>query len=494
MRVLARERWARALLALPLLCLGITNVGVAEEPKAALAPLVTTAAADPAIPVTAVVTTPAPAPPDTTKAEWKPDTGDTAWVLVSTGLVLLMTPGLAFFYAGMVRRKNALGTMMQSWILMGLISIEWVVLGYSMAFADGTHYVGGLRFALLPWDQFKAADPLGYAPTIPHPVFMSYQMMFAIITPALIFGAVADRMKFKAMLIFSLLWAILVYNPLAHMVWGSGGLLRGVFENGQACKDGSTGMFPAMDFAGGTVVHISSGVAALVCCLVLGPRFRYAKEAMPPHSMVLAVIGAGLLWVGWFGFNGGSALGANGLAATALTATHLAAAAATLSWVFIEWLHRGKPSVLGAISGAVAGLVVITPAAGFVEPITGVWMGLLAGAACYTAVGFVKSRFGYDDSLDAFGVHGVGGVTGALLTGVFATTAVNAAGTNGLLHGNPGQMLNQAIAAGVTIALSAIGSYLILKLVDATVGLRVDQEDEIQGLDLTQHGEVAYNL
>jgi len=424
---------------------------------------------------------------------WKPDSGDTAWMLVSTGLVLLMTPGLAFFYAGMVRRKNALGTMMQSWILMGLVSVEWALVGYSLAFSNWLPFIGDLKFALLPWDQFKANDPHGYASTIPHLVFMGYQMMFAIITPALIFGSVADRMKFKAMLLFSLLWALVVYNPLAHMVWGSGGFLRGIFDNGQAVPR-ETGSFPALDFAGGTVVHISSGVSALVCCLVLGKRFNYNKEPMPPHSLVLSTIGAGLLWVGWFGFNGGSALAANGLAASALTATHLAAASATLCWAVIEWLHRGKPSVLGAISGAVAGLVVITPAAGFVEPITGIWMGLAAGAACYTAVGFVKARFGYDDSLDVFGVHGVGGVTGALLTGVFATTAVNSAGANGLLRGNPGQVLNQAVAVGITIALSAVGSLLILKVVDVAVGLRIDQEDEIQGLDVTQHGEVAYNM
>ena len=425
-------------------------------------------------------------------ANWKPDTGDTAWMLVSTALVLLMTPGLAFFYAGMVRRKNVLGTMMQSWILMGLVSVEWAVIGYSMAFDKGSSCLGGLSFALLPWEQFKAADPHGYAPTVPHSIFMSYQMMFAVITPALIFGAVADRMKFKAMLLFSLLWALVVYNPLAHMVWGSGGLLRGIWDNGAA--NAGTGRFPAMDFAGGTVVHISSGISALVCCLVLGKRLNYNKEAMPPHNLALSTIGAGLLWVGWFGFNGGSALASNGLAATALTATHLAAATATLAWVFIEWAHRGKPSVLGAISGAVAGLVVITPAAGFVEPITGVWLGIAAGAACYTSVGIMKAKFGYDDSLDAFGVHGVGGTTGALLTGVFATAVVNPAGANGLLHGNPGQLLNQAIAVAITIVLASAGSFAILKIVDATVGLRINKDDEIQGLDLSEHGEVAYNM
>jgi len=436
--------------------------------------------------------------PAATAATWAPNTGDTAWMLVSTGLVLLMTPGLAMFYGGMVRRKNVLGTMMQSWVLMGLISIEWAVFGYSMAFDRGNPFFGNLNFAMLPWDRFSGQTAFGYADTIPHLVFMGYQMMFAVITPALIFGAVADRMKFKAMVLFSLLWAACVYNPLAHMVWGSGGFLRGVFDNGKlitgAAADGASGVFPALDFAGGTVVHVSSGVSALVCCLVLGKRLNYNREAMPPHSMVLSTIGAGLLWFGWFGFNGGSALGSSGLAASALTATHLAAAAATLSWVFIEWLHRGRPSVLGGISGAVAGLVVITPAAGFVYPITGLWMGLIAGAVCYLSCAVLKAKLGYDDSLDAFGVHGVGGMTGALLTGVFATTAVNAAGANGLMSGNPGQILNQAVAVLVTIALAGGGSFILLKVVDALVGLRISHDEELEGLDLSQHGEVGYNF
>ena len=426
---------------------------------------------------------------------WSPNSGDTAWMLVSTGLVLLMTPGLAFFYAGMVRRKNVLGTMMQSWILMGLISLEWAIIGYSMAFDkgfNGSAICGGLNFALLPWEKMNGKDPFGYASTIPHMVFMSYQMMFAVITPALIFGAVADRMKFKAVVVFSLLWAVLIYNPLAHMIWGSGGLLRGVFENGQVCAD--TGRFPALDFAGGTVVHISSGVSALVACLVLGKRMNYNKEPMQPHSMVLSTIGAGLLWFGWFGFNGGSALTSGSLAGSALAATHLAAAAAGLSWVMCECLHRGHPSMLGGISGAVAGLVVITPAAGFVTPITGIWMGLIGGAVCYLSCSKVKNMFGYDDSLDAFGVHGVGGITGAILTGVFATTAVNSSGANGLLHGNPGQVVNQCIAVAVTITVAALGTLVLLKVVDLTVGLRVSIEDEMEGLDLTQHGETAYNL
>lgn len=440
---------------------------------------------------TAIATPPAAPSAEPPKPEWKPDTGDTAWLLVSIGLVLLMTPGLAFFYGGMVRRKNVLGTMMQSWILMGLISIEWVFIGYSLAFDKGSQFLGGTGFAMLPWDKFKANDPYGYAATIPHLVFMSYQMMFAIITPALIFGAVADRMKFKAVLVFSLLWALVIYNPLAHMVWGEGGMLRGIFTDGKAPD---TSLFPALDFAGGTVVHISSGISALVCCLVMGKRHKYNQEPMPPHSMVLSTIGAGLLWFGWFGFNGGSALGSNGLAASALTATHLAAAAATLSWVFVEWAHRGHPSVLGGISGAVAGLVVITPAAGFVEPISGVWMGLIAGAVCYTSCAIVKAKLGYDDSLDAFGVHGVGGITGALLTGIFATTAVNSFGANGLLQGNGKQMVNQLVAVLITIGLSAVGTFILLKIVDALVGLRVTQDQEMEGLDVTQHGEVGYNM
>ncbi len=428
-------------------------------------------------------------------AEEKPwlDTGDTAWMLVSIAFVLLMTPGLAMFYGGMVRRKNVLGTMMQSWILMGMISVEWAVIGYSVAFDQGSPICGGLKYALLPWAEFSGRTPNGYADTIPHLVFMLYQMMFAIITPALIFGAVADRMKFKAMLLFSLLWALLIYNPLAHMVWGSGGLLHGVF----AAVDGSAekgALFPAMDFAGGTVVHISSGIAALVACLVMGKRRNYGKEQMAPHSMVLSVIGAGLLWMGWFGFNGGSALGANTLAATALVSTHLAAAAATLAWVGAEWLHRGHPSMLGGISGAVAGLVVITPAAGFVTPASALAMGVLAGGICYCAVAIVKEKFGYDDSLDAFGVHGVGGITGAILTGVFCTHAVNSAGGNGLLAGNPGQVVNQLMAVLVTVVLSGTGTFVLLKIVDATVGLRVGQDEEQEGLDLTQHGETGYNM
>ncbi len=424
---------------------------------------------------------------------WKPDAGDTAWVLVSTAFVLVMTPGLALFYGGMVRRKNVLGTMMQSWILMGVVSLEWALIGYSIAFDKGNACFGGMKFAGLPWSQFNGQTPYGYADTIPHLVFMAYQMMFAIITPALIFGAVADRMKFKAMLLFSTLWVLIVYNPLAHMVWGSGGLLHGVFDEKTGAADPSA-MFPALDFAGGTVVHISSGVAALVACLVLGKRHNYLKEQMPPHSLVLSVIGAGLLWMGWFGFNGGSALGANTLAASALVATHLAAAAATLAWVGAEWAHRGHPSMLGGISGAVAGLVVITPAAGFVTPGSAIIMGILAGPICYGAVAFVKAKLNYDDSLDAFGVHGVGGITGAILTGVFCTRDVNSAGANGLLAGNAHQVANQFMAVVITVVLSAVATFVILKIVDALVGLRITVDEEQEGLDLTQHGETGYNM
>jgi Amt family ammonium transporter len=414
-------------------------------------------------------------------------------MLVSTAFVLVMTPGLALFYGGMTRRKNVLGTMMQSWILMGLVSVQWALIGYSLAFGKGSSYVGGTEFAFLPWAKMNGQTPYGYADTIPHLVFMAYQMMFAIITPALIFGSVAERMKFKAMVLFALLWSLVVYNPLAHMVWGTGGLFHGVFDaNGKSTDPGA--LFPALDFAGGTVVHISSGIAALVACLMMGKRHNYNKEPMPPHSLVLSVIGAGLLWMGWFGFNGGSALHANGVAASALVATHLAAAAATLSWLTAEWAHRDHPSMLGGISGAVAGLVVITPAAGFVSPMSALIMGLLAGGICYCAVALVKAKLNYDDSLDAFGVHGVGGITGAILTGVFCSREVNGDGANGMLAGNAGQLTNQVAAVALTIVLSGIGSFVLLKIVDALVGLRVETQEEVEGLDLTQHGETGYNM
>jgi Amt family ammonium transporter len=403
------------------------------------------------------------------------NSGDTAWMLTSAGLVLLMTgPGLALFYSGLVRRKNVLATMMQSFILMAAVSIVWALVGYSLAFDAGNPIFGGLRFSLL---REVGAAPVEYAPTIPHTTWMVYQLMFAIITPALICGAYAERMKFSSMLIFSILWLLLIYCPLAHMVWGKGGLFN-AFNGGK---------IPALDFAGGTVVHISSGVSALICALVLGKRVGYGSTPMPPHSVVLSVIGACLLWVGWFGFNGGSALAANATASSALAATHFAAAAAALSWMFVEWLKTGKPTVLGAISGAVAGLVVITPAAGFTTPMLGILMGAIGGVICFFGATTLKHILDYDDSLDAFGVHGLGGTAGAILTGVFTVT---------LLEGvsRPGQIANQLVATVITWVIAAVGSLVILKAVDMISGLRVSESDEYDGLDITQHGESGYNL
>jgi len=409
------------------------------------------------------------------------DTGDTAWMLTSSALVLLMTvPGLALFYGGLVRRKNGLATIMQSFVLIALISVQWAVYGYSLAFGtDHGGLIGGLDFLGLAG---VGAEPNGdYAPTIPHTVFMVYQCMFAVITPALITGAFAERMKFSAFLVFSLLWATLIYDPLAHWVWGKGGWM------------GLLGGIGALDFAGGTVVHISSGISALAAALVLGKRLGYPHEPMPPHNLPFAVVGAGLLWFGWFGFNAGSALGANGLAASAFVATNLGAAAATLTWMFAEWASHGKPTVLGAASGAVAGLVAITPASGFVGPMSAIIIGGIAGVVCYKAVN-LKSKFGYDDSLDVVGVHFVGGTTGALLTGLFASKAVNAAGADGLLFGNPAQFGIQVVATAASIVFSFVGAFVLLKLVDATIGLRVAEDEEVVGLDLSQHGENAYTL
>jgi len=437
-------------------------------------------AADPS----AVAATPSPAPAS------KIDSGDTAWMLVSAALVLMMTgPGLALFYSGLVRRKNVLATMMQSFVLMALVSVIWAIVGYSLAFDRGTFFIGGLKFAFM---NHVSADPNpAYAPTIPHTTWMVYQLMFAIITPALICGAYAERMKFSAMMLFSTLWLLVIYCPLAHMVWGDGGLF-----NWQS--RGSVSL-PALDYAGGTVVHISSGVSALVCALVLGKRRGYGKIPMPPHSVVLSVIGAALLWVGWFGFNAGSALECHdGSASGAFVATHFAAAAATLSWMFIEWLKSGKPTVLGAISGAVAGLVVITPASGFVGPMSALVMGAVGGAVCFFGATVVKHFFHYDDSLDAFGVHGLGGTIGAILTGVFASSAINtsikAAGVTGLIDGNPRQVLLQLAAVVITWIFAAVGAFVLLKIVDATLGLRVTESDEFDGLDLSQHGESGYNF
>jgi Amt family ammonium transporter len=417
--------------------------------------------------------------------------GDNAWMLVSSALVLMMTgPGLALFYGGLVRRQNALATMMQSFTLMALITVLWALFGYSLAFHGGTRFIGSLGSAFLR-GVGAAPDP-DYAATIPQQTFMIFQLMFAIITPALICGAFAERMKFSAMVLFMALWSVLVYDPMAHMVWGKGGLLNASLG----------GVFPALDFAGGTVVHITSGVSALICALYLGKRLGYPRQPMPPHSMVLSFVGACLLWVGWFGFNAGSALSAGSLASSAFVATHFGAAAAAVGWAGAEWIRNGKPSVLGAISGSVAGLVAITPASGFVSPMSALLIGLVAGVVCYLMVTKVKAAFGYDDSLDAFGVHGAGGTVGALLTGVFATRAVNPifkdsqghAAPVGLVDGNPHQLLNQFAAVVVAWALAIVGSWIILKVVDLLLGLRVSEEEELQGLDLTQHGEEAYNL
>ena len=405
----------------------------------------------------------------------KIDSGDTTWVLVSSALVMLMTPGLAFFYCGMVARKHVLGTIMQSYALLAVITVQWVLIGYSLAFGPDVGSVIGT----LAWFGLKgvgAAPNPDYAATIPHSAFMIFQMMFAVITPALIYGAVAERLKFSAMLVFSLLWTTIVYDPICHWVWNVGGWLH---------------KLNALDFAGGTVVHISSGMTALVCALVLGARVGHRK--MEPHNMTLTVLGAGLLWFGWFGFNGGSALAANGLAAQAFINTHIASAAAAMSWMFFEWWKRGKPSVLGVVSGCVAGLVAITPGAGFVTFTGALCIGLIGGVVCYYGV-TVKNKFGFDDTLNTFGVHGVGGTLGALLTGVFATTVVNSAGANGLLAGNVKQLFIQAAGVGATIGYAVVVSWILLKIVDATIGLRVTPEEEEQGLDWTQHGESGYNL
>jgi ammonium transporter, Amt family len=414
---------------------------------------------------------------------------DNAWMLTSAALVLMMTgPGLALFYGGLVRKKNVLGTMMQSFALMAVVTVLWGLFSYSLSFGPGNSFLGGLQNLFLR--GVGAAPDADYAATIPAQTFMVYQLMFAIITPGLIAGAFAERMKFSAMLVFMILWSIIVYDPMAHMVWGKNGLLNASLG----------GRFPTLDFAGGTVVHITSGVSALVCALYLGKRLGYPKEPMPPHSVVLSFIGACLLWVGWFGFNAGSALAAGSLATSAFVATHFAAAAATIGWAGAEWIRNGKPSVLGAISGAVAGLVAITPAAGFVKPMPALAIGLIAGVFCYWMVAKVKAKFGYDDSLDAFGVHGAGGTLGALLTGIFAVSAVNpifkdAQGNtlaSGLIEGNPHQLLNQCVGVAIAWGLAIAGTLAILKIVDVTIGLRVSEEEEVQGLDLSQHGEEGY--
>ncbi|HRZ86835.1 MAG TPA: ammonium transporter [bacterium] len=403
--------------------------------------------------------------------------GDTAWVIISAALVMLMTPALGYFYGGMVRRKNVLAMIMQNFILVALISVTWVIFGYSMCFGpDKGGLIGGLDWAFLKNVGFLPNTD--YAGTIPHQLFMMYQLMFAIITPALITGAFADRMKFSSFLVFMVLWATLVYNPVCHWVWGVGGWLR------------NKGV---LDFAGGTVVHVNAGIAALAAILVIGKRKGYGTTPMPPHNMTLTVLGTAFLWFGWFGFNAGSALGANALAVNAFMTTNTAAATATLSWVAVEWIHRGKPTTLGAASGAVAGLVAITPAAGFVDVTGALAIGGLVSLLCYGAI-MLKSRLGYDDALDVIGVHCVGGIFGALATGVFATKAVNEAGNNGLLYGNPGQLGVQALSVLITLVYSFAVSFILLKIVDKVMGLRVDAEEEYKGLDITQHGEEGYIL
>lgn len=410
------------------------------------------------------------------EAPGKIDSGDTAWILVCSALVLLMTiPGLALFYGGLVRRKNVLGTIMHSFIIAALISVQWVLWGYSLAFGPD---VGGL-VGNLDWAGLAGVglDPSDYAPTIPHQAFMVFQLMFAIITPALITGSFAERMKFSTFLIFTLSWATFIYAPLAHWVWGGGWL----------------GELGVLDFAGGTVVHISSGISALACAIILGKRLGYGTEPMPPHNLPFSVIGASLLWVGWFGFNAGSALAADGLATNAFVTTNTAAAAAVLSWTLSEWVTKGKPTVLGAATGAVAGLVAITPAAGFVGALSAIIIGVGAGVFCYAACN-LKTKLGYDDSLDVVGVHGIGGIWGALATGLFASTAINPGGADGLFFGNPAQLKIQAIAVAATCAFAFIGTTIILGVLKAIMGLRVTQEGEMMGLDLSEHSESAYAL
>jgi Amt family ammonium transporter len=405
------------------------------------------------------------------------DTGDTAFVLVSAALVLLMTPGLALFYAGMVRTKNTLGTLMQSFIIIGLISLEWILWGYSMSFGpDWLGIIGGLDWFGLR--GVTTAPHSTYATTIPHQVFMIYQCMFAVITPALITGAFAERMRFGPFLLFTLLWATFVYNPLAHWIWGQGGWL---------------GRLGVLDFAGGVAVHLSSGVAALAAALLLGKRKGYGTEELKPHNLPMTLLGAGILWFGWFGFNAGSALAAGSLAGSAFVATHIAGTTGALAWIAMEWRTNGKATTLGAASGAIAGLATITPASGFVGPLSAACIGILAGVGCYWGI-MAKNRFGYDDSLDVVGIHGVGGVMGLLATGLFASTAVNPDGANGLFFGNPAQFGIQCVAVLVTIIYTFVITYGCLKLIDLFLGLRIPESDEFDGLDLSQHDETAYNF
>jgi ammonium transporter, Amt family len=413
--------------------------------------------------------------PTVTKA--KIDTGDTAWMLVSTALVMLMTPGLALFYGGMVRGKNVLGTIMQSFVAISLISVQWILVGYSLSFGpDINGIIGSLDWIGLNGVGIEPNPD--YAPTIPHITFMMYQDMFAVITPALITGAFAERMKFSAYLLFILLWSTIVYDPVAHWIWGTGGWLKNM---------------GALDFAGGIVVHLISGISALAAALIIGKRKGYLQEAMYPHNLPMTVMGAGLLWFGWFGFNAGSALSAGTLSSMAFVATHTSAVSATLIWVLIEWIHRGKPTMFGAATGSIAGLATITPASGFVSPMSALIIGLAAGAVCYVSLN-MKAKIGYDDSLDAFGVHGVGGFLGTFATGIFASTLINPAGGDGLLFGSHQLFASQMIAVAVTAVYSFIATVILLKLIDKFIGLRIDQESEMHGLDISQHGESGYSL
>jgi len=408
------------------------------------------------------------------------NSGDTAWVLTSTALVMLMTiPGLAFFYGGLVRRKNVLSILMQCFIIMCVISLQWVLFGYSLAFGPDT---GQGIIGSLDWAGLRHVGGLpfkDYAETIPHSVFMIFQCMFAVITPALMIGAFAERIKFSSFLVFTILWATFVYDPLAHWLWGTGGWLKNL---------------GALDFAGGIVVHTSSGVSALVMCILLGKRVGYKKEPFRPHNLPFTVLGAALLWFGWFGFNAGSALAANDLAANAFVATHVATAAAGLTWALIEWQQHGAPTVLGVSTGAVAGLVAITPACGFVNPMNAIFIGMLVSLFCYIAIAYIKGKLGYDDALDVFGVHGVGGMWGTIATGIFAEKAVNAAGANGLFLGDIHQFLVQCMLILVAPVFAGVVTWILFKAVDALMGMRVEKKDEIVGLDLTQQSEAAYTV
>jgi Amt family ammonium transporter len=407
------------------------------------------------------------------------NSGDTAWVLTATALVLLMTiPGLAFFYGGLVRRKNVLSILMQCFIILCVISLQWMLFGYSLAFGPDFHGIIGN----LDWAGLKgvgAAPNPAYAATIPHYVFMIFQCMFAVITPALIIGAYAERVKFSAFLVFTLLWATFVYDPLAHWVWGTGGWLKNM---------------GAMDFAGGIVVHVSSGISALVLAIMLGKRVGYNHKPIRPHNLPFTVLGAALLWFGWFGFNAGSALAADGIAANAFVTTHAATAAAGLTWALIEWWHNGSPTILGAVTGAVAGLVAITPACGFVNPMNAMFIGMMVAVICYLAVAVIKAKLGYDDALDAFGVHGVGGTFGTIATGIFAQKAINATGNDGLLFGNVHQFLVQGLLVIIAIVFAVVMTFIIFKIVDALIGMRVEENNEVVGLDLTQQSEAAYTV